>query len=207
MNRQGMKREHGSVKRHVMEQSTLAVCRAVKFVLIILPQLIWGHFRRRAKSIERPERQLAVSHEVADEDANQIIEDIPTVSDITAPDVIEREDGSYSAQPMRLPTESICIYTAEQLETSPSTDHPLSGFEDDVPCIEPKPGSDDYLMTQSLTKKTILDPSAITPIHEDYLKESGDHTNAGGSCFLMKGAPPQGVPESIRNVRSEDTCV
>jgi hypothetical protein len=44
-----------------MEQSTLAVCRAVKFVLIILPQLIWGHIRRRAKFIERPERQLAVS--------------------------------------------------------------------------------------------------------------------------------------------------
>jgi hypothetical protein len=28
---------------------------------------------------------MQVSHEVADEDANQIIEDIPTVSDITAP--------------------------------------------------------------------------------------------------------------------------
>lgn len=35
-----------------MEQSARAVCTAVKFVLIILPQLIWGHFR--AKLIERP---------------------------------------------------------------------------------------------------------------------------------------------------------
>ena len=44
----------------------------------------------------------------------------------------------------------------------------VTGFEDDVPCIEPKPGSDDYLAIPSLTKSTILDPKAIMPIHEVY---------------------------------------
>lgn len=42
----------------------------------------------------------------------------------------------------------------------------ITGFEADVPCIEPKLGSDDYLMIPSLTKSNILDPSAIVPIHE-----------------------------------------
>lgn len=44
----------------------------------------------------------------------------------------------------------------------------ITGSEDDVPCIEPKPGSDDYSMIPSLTKSTIMDPSAIVPIREVY---------------------------------------
>lgn len=47
-------------------------------------------------------------------------------------------------------------------------DHEDHEFEDGVPCIEPKLGSDDYYTIASLTKSTILDPRSIMPIHEVY---------------------------------------